>query len=768
MIKLVAAVLVLASCQMAGKDRLPSSGIPDIDAVREEVRKSPTDSGNYMRRRAVLHRWWRFLWRQGINMDNFDETGKRLSEAIGEEAYSCLDDAFAALEMIQESPERIREIEPEENETGKQTFTDWPFYHGTDSYGTGYSPDKGAAKGRIAWKFPKGHNFTAKPVVDGPRIYATSMGADVVVFCIEASSGKILWKGTQDNHQFYGSTGADVDPVIEGNLVMTRAWPSPEALCYDKITGERIAVNKEYDCRYVSGNYREEDGVLVKYCGTAKEWEYSPETMNRNAACQFSGVLEYGERIYVGTSDSSVIALSASGMKQWELKLDDWVRSRPLYLDGRLYVSTMGGRLYSIAERKNRPVIRWSRQINRHGSIVDLVGCNGDILISSRDLMLYCCDRKGDIKWKCGLLDGCFVGDKYIMSESLSGIQSSPVIVDGVVYVTGTDGFLNAIDIETGEELWKFEAKGSISCTPVCIGGIVYFGETYRSEGRFYAIEAGTGRLVWKSDAFGKVWTGAAYNDGILFIGSMDGFMYGVKPETGEIIWSYYSGNDTPLEDLPLDSPHRHGFPPGVYSNPVADSCNVYFGSWAGYYFALDQKTGELVWRIQTNGGNPDGGFPDSAAPVILEDNIYVQKLGSRIASIDKLEGVTDSEWKAPDGFLQNGTVSGKGQILFGSCIYGLTNLPIYVKTVAFDCPDGVLREKWIFEGGGGVTSPVMNDDRLFTGSSGDVFFNCISTETGKIIWRLYTGGVMLENTPAIYGDKVVAQFDNCWLIAFE
>jgi hypothetical protein len=43
-----------------------------------------------------------------------------------------------------------------------------------------------------------------------------------------------------------------------------------------------------------------------------------------------------------------------------------------------------------------------------------------------------------------------------------------------------------------------------------------------------------------------------------------------------------------------------------------------------------------------------------------------------------------------------------------------------------------------------------------------------LDPEDRSLKWRLYTGGIMLENVLAIYGNKVIAHFKNGWLMAIE
>jgi len=44
------------------------------------------------------------------------------------------------------------------------------------------------------------------------------------------------------------------------------------------------------------------------------------------------------------------------------------------------------------------------------------------------------------------------------------------------VYFGSTDKFLHALDVESGEELWRFETGNQIFSTPKVWDGVIYFG----------------------------------------------------------------------------------------------------------------------------------------------------------------------------------------------------------------------------------------------------------------------------------------------------
>lgn len=65
-------------------------------------------------------------------------------------------------------------------------------------------------------------------------------------------------------------------------------------------------------------------------------------------------------------------------------------------------------------------------------------------------------------------------------------VNSSPVVVDAVVYVRSHDGNLYALAADTGTEQWRFKIESFFSPSPVVVGGVVYIGS---ADGNVYALE---------------------------------------------------------------------------------------------------------------------------------------------------------------------------------------------------------------------------------------------------------------------------------------
>jgi quinohemoprotein ethanol dehydrogenase len=43
--------------------------------------------------------------------------------------------------------------------------------------------------------------------------------------------------------------------------------------------------------------------------------------------------------------------------------------------------------------------------------------------------------------------------------ESTRGVESTPLVVDGIMYVTASWSVVHAVDVRTGKRLWTFDPK---------------------------------------------------------------------------------------------------------------------------------------------------------------------------------------------------------------------------------------------------------------------------------------------------------------------
>ncbi|MDP2390649.1 MAG: PQQ-dependent dehydrogenase, methanol/ethanol family, partial [Acidobacteriota bacterium] len=155
------------------------------------------------------------------------------------------------------------------------------------------------------------------------------------------------------------------------------------------------------------------------------------------------------------------------------------------------------------------------------------------------------------------------------------GLEATPLVIDGVMYTTGSWSVVYAVDARTGKQLWKFDPEvhrkyDQLACCDVVNRGAAFYkGRVYLGalDGRLIAIDAVSGKPSWSVTTVDQkqayTSTGAPrIANGKVIIGN-GGAEYGVRgyvsaydAETGKLAWRFYTvpGDPSkPQENKALD-----------------------------------------------------------------------------------------------------------------------------------------------------------------------------------------------------------------------
>jgi PQQ-dependent dehydrogenase (methanol/ethanol family) len=145
--------------------------------------------------------------------------------------------------------------------------------------------------------------------------------------------------------------------------------------------------------------------------------------------------------------------------------------------------------------------------------------------------------------------------------ESTRGVEATPVVVDGIMYVSASWSVVHAIDVRTGKKIWSFDpkvdkSKGFRGCCDVVNRGVaLYQGKVFVGayDGRLIALDAATGNVAWEKNTiadskFSYTITGAPrVFKGKVIIGN-GGAEYGARgyvtaydAATGEQKWRWFT-----------------------------------------------------------------------------------------------------------------------------------------------------------------------------------------------------------------------------------
>ena len=299
-------------------------------------------------------------------------------------------------------------------------------------------------------------------------------------------------------------------------------------------------------------------------------------------------------------------------------------------------------------------------------------------------------------------------------------IISKPTIHKGRVYFGACDRNIYVLDLETGEEIWRFSTEAQITAAAAIDRDRIYVGSY---DGNLYSLD-GDGNLIWKFNVGEKIASAPAVHNGNIYFGSKNGTLYAIGRD-GNLIWKFNANG-------PLASPIT------IHKN------RIYFGSF-DYNIYCIKLDGKPLWKFAAN---------DIVGGPYVEDGLVC------FGSFDKCVYALDNEgnllWKfhANDAIAIGTNVIAKDDVLY----FGSRDNNLYAVR------NGELL--WKFETGNMIFHrPIIEDSRIyFPSSDGNMY--AADVNTGEEIWRFPAGGPLISSEKS--GDVICFSCYDCNMYAIN
>jgi PQQ-dependent dehydrogenase (methanol/ethanol family) len=275
-------------------------------------------------------------------------------------------------------------------------------------------------------------------------------------------------------------------------------------------------------------------------------------------------------------------------------------------------------------------------------------------------------------------------------TEVKESLETTPIVVGGVMYVTTSFNHVYAIDAKTGQEFWHYKHKmGPVTtycCGPNNRGVAVYKDKVYMGtlDSKLVALDAKTGSLVWQTDiaepelGYSETMAPTAV-DGKILIGTnggeygIRGFVRAYDAETGKLVWNFdtipensvgvWATKDATGKDMHRDieaekaALKKLGDPyktlgGGVWQNPAVDL------KTKRIYFVVGNPSPDLDGSIRPG----DNLYTDSLVSVDLETGKYVchfQYVSHDVWDLDAVSPPILVDVKDKDGNTVPGVIHG-------------------------------------------------------------------------------------------------------------
>ncbi|MFC3915049.1 outer membrane protein assembly factor BamB [Pseudaeromonas sharmana] len=247
--------------------------------------------------------------------------------------------------------------------------------------------------------------------------------------------------------------------------------------------------------------------------------------------------------------------------------------------------------------------------------------------------------------------------------------QLSPVVAGDLVYAASRDGVVAAFDKMSGDRKWKKdladEPENSDKRSSRLSGGMTaYYGKLFvgSENGYVYALDQETGELLWRQSVPGEVLAAPVADSGKLVVATTSGKMVALDVEKGDIVWT--TGDDQPRLTL------------RGQSTPVIASGGVIYGRADGRVAVVLLDSGLLanVSRVASPRGATEleRMVDVDAQPVVVGDELFAVAYNGQLMARKLLSG--EELWKRKYSAYQNIGVGASDLILTDarSHIYGI------------------------------------------------------------------------------------------------
>ena len=309
--------------------------------------------------------------------------------------------------------------------------------------------------------------------------------------------------------------------------------------------------------------------------------------------------------------DFSVNQEYSKAKEQWVVQTGVGIYCSPAVEKDKVFVGDDLGCLTAYALKNGKKL--WSFASGKRIVGTPAVS-EGIVVFGSADRNIYGLNAAdGSLRWKV---------------EAAEPVLGAVTIHEGIAYVGASDKTFRAIDIQTGKVVWSYEqVKGYIETKPLVVDDKVIFSAW---DNTLYALEKATGKEIWK-------WTGGltrmhfspaavwpVASNGKVFIADPQRAMTAVNLQNGETVWRtfrsqvretiglsedgervfsktmndsivcYSTLTDTPEQVWASNVGFGYEHAPSM---PQEKDGVVYGSTKEGLLFALEAKTGKIIWK---------------------------------------------------------------------------------------------------------------------------------------------------------------------------
>jgi outer membrane protein assembly factor BamB len=185
-------------------------------------------------------------------------------------------------------------------------------------------------------------------------------------------------------------------------------------------------------------------------------------------------------------------------------------------------------------------------------------------------------------------------------------------MMDKLILVGFSDGKLDAVDAQTGHQVWQksiayasgfsdVERLVDIDADPIVQNNLIYLASY---QGYVGALSLSSGEFIWRKPA--SVYKNLAMDDNTLYLTDSDDVLWAYNNQNGQVKWK------------------QTAFKARGLTEPLLVGQYLIVGDKTGYLHVLSTQNGELMSRLQLSG-------PIEISPAVSGKSIYVMTANGKL-----------------------------------------------------------------------------------------------------------------------------------------
>lgn len=264
----------------------------------------------------------------------------------------------------------------------------------------------------------------------------------------------------------------------------------------------------------------------------------------RGESARISGITAAGSLLFIGSENGKVIALNAdSGEIVWEQSVPGEVLSAPTVGEGRVITHLGSGYIVSLSARTGER--QWIHEeevslLSLRGVSQPAISSGGVIFGTATGKAVVLLSQTGQMAWEERLATPSGATEL----ERLVDIDGAPLVMGGTFFMSAFNGELVALDLRSGEALWK-QNHGAWR-SPVQAGNRIAL---VNQDSHMLSIDRSTGVELWRnSELFNRGLTEPAVLSTFLVSGDRFGYLHWFNRTNGRLVGRLELNDDVAIQ----------------------------------------------------------------------------------------------------------------------------------------------------------------------------------------------------------------------------